>query len=183
MIEALYKADQALLLAINQGGTETWDPIVWYATQSWVWTPLFLAALVALRRRYSKAMWRPVSAAFLAVTLSDLICSAALKPTIGRLRPTHEPTLQSAIRTVRGYRGGRFSFPSNHAANSMALTTVVAAYLRHPVAWGIGLSWAFLHSLTRLYLGVHYPSDLLGGWILGFLLGMGVLVLLRPSDG
>lgn len=183
MIEWLYRADQALLLSLNHLGTEPWDTIVWYATQSWVWSPLFVGALVWLMRRYKKATWRPVLAALLVVGLSDLLCSAVLKPAIGRLRPTHDPDIQSSLRTVRGYRGGRLGFPSNHAANSMALTVVVARYLHHPAAWVAGLSWTFLHSLTRVYLGVHYPSDLLGGWIIGCLIGMIVLVLLSTPDG
>jgi len=183
LIESLYRADQALLLAINHAGTEGWDLVVWYATQSWVWAPLFLAALVALLRRFKKASWQPVLAALVSVALSDLLCGAVLKPTFRRLRPTHDPRMQPTLRTVRGYRGGPFGFPSNHAANSMALTVVVAGYLRHPAVWAIGLSWVFLHSLTRVYLGVHYPSDLLGGWIIGGLIGMIVLALLRSPDG
>ncbi|RMF52995.1 MAG: phosphatase PAP2 family protein [Bacteroidetes bacterium] len=182
-MESLYRADLALLLAINHAGTEPWDSMAWYATQSWVWSPLFLVALLGILRRYKKAAWRPISAALLAVGLSDFFCGTVLKPAFGRLRPTHDPRLQAVIRTVRGYRGGSLGFPSNHAANSMALATVVCAYLRHPVIWGLSLSWAFLHSLTRVYLGVHYPSDLLGGWVIGWVIGMVALALLRPPDG
>lgn len=105
-----------------------------------------------------------------------------MKPWVGRLRPSHDPEVSPHIRLVRAYRGGTYSFPSGHAANSMAAACTFAGYVRHPVVWGIGLTWAILHSLTRLYLGVHYPSDIIGGWVVGIGVSAVLLAVFRRRN-
>lgn len=179
MLEALRDWDTELLLAINHAGTPSWDPFVWYATQTWVWSPLFALGLFWAVRRWRQQAWRPILLTLAAAGLADSISSGILKPAIGRLRPSHDPLLAPHIRTVEGYRGGRYGFPSGHAANSFAAAYTFAGYARSPLIWGISLTWALLHSCTRLYLGVHYPSDLLAGWGLGLLIANLLLAIFR----
>ncbi|MCX7764061.1 MAG: phosphatase PAP2 family protein [Bacteroidia bacterium] len=177
VIEQLKAWDIQLLLWINHAGSETWDTIFWYATKAWVGIPLyFIAFLWFWRSRGKKKALMAALLTALSVGITDLICGHMLKPAFGRLRPSHEPALSYQIRLVHDYRGGRFSFPSNHAANAAAGTLSFALQARHPLIWIVGSLWTILHSFTRVYLGVHYPSDILGGWVVGSLVAF---ILLR----
>ena len=108
----------------------------------------------------------------LLITASDQISSGLLKPLVHRLRPTHDAALAPMVDTVFGYRGGQFGFPSSHAANSFALFTFTALLVRN---WGYTLSmllWASVFSYSRIYLGVHYPGDIVCGALLGVFVGL-----------
>ncbi|MCS7189280.1 MAG: phosphatase PAP2 family protein [Bacteroidia bacterium] len=179
MKEALQEVDIGILLWLNGLGKEPWDTLVWYATQTWVWLPLFFIGLLWNIHREGKKAWVSLLLIGAAPLSADLITSKILKPWIGRPRPTHECRLAPAIRVIRGYKGGKYSFPSSHAANSMALACTFSFWARHPLVWAISLTWAFFHSLTRIYLGVHYPSDILGGWFVGFLISVVLLAIFR----
>jgi undecaprenyl-diphosphatase len=110
-------------------------------------------------------------ACVIAVILTDVTCSAVLKPLVARIRPS--ATLDGA-RLLLGKKGG-FGFPSNHAANWAAMTCVLgASYPRW--AW-IPASTALLIGYSRIYAGVHYPSDVLGGYLAGIVIGMSVYLI------
>ncbi|MCX8111844.1 MAG: phosphatase PAP2 family protein [Bacteroidia bacterium] len=176
LIEKLLEWDTQALLWINTNGMEPWDTIAWYGTKGWIGIPLYLVASGWLLWRKGKQGLRALAVIVAIIAATDLICARILKPGVGRLRPSHEPCLSGRLRLLHGYRGGLYSFPSNHAANTAAGSVAFALYIRHPLVWLIGALWTFLHSFTRVYLGVHYPSDILAGWIIGSLLS---LVLLK----
>lgn len=182
-MEQVLEWDRALLLWINLAGKEPWDSVMWYGTQGWAGVPLYIAGLLWLIRRWGERGLRMALITGLIVGTTDLMSSHILKPTIKRLRPSHTPVLADTLRLLHNYRGGRYSFPSNHAANTAAGTLAFAKLVRHPFAWGIGLCWMIFHSLTRVYLGVHYPSDILGGWIVGIVTALILLRILRPLYG
>ena len=115
----------------------------------------------------------------LCVTGTDVISARVLKPSVARLRPSHEPALVHDVHLVEErpgelYRGGRFSFVSSHAANHMGIAVLFGGLLGGAWAWGL-LAWALLIGFSRIHLGVHYPGDVLGGFLVGW--GIGALAL------
>ena len=95
-----------------------------------------------------------------------------MKPFFERLRPTHEPGFDGLVHTVYGYRGGKFSFSSGHAANTFGIATIAWLLFRTRIRLiGLIFLWAALVSYTRIYLGVHYPGDILVGASIGVSLG------------
>jgi len=169
MMEALSSWDRYLFLRLHLAGQEPWDTLMYYATKSWIWIPLFIGWGYLLYRTHGKKFFRWVVFTLLVVLIIDFVCGRGLKPWVGRLRPSHEPSLRPYLHLVRGYSGGLYGFPSNHAANSAAMALAISLALRQRLVILMAISWAALHSYTRLYLGVHYPSDLLAGWTIGII--------------
>ena len=100
--------------------------------------------------------------------LSDFICSGVLKPLVCRLRPTHEPALDP-LHLVYGYTGGRYGFCSSHAANTMAVGMLFSLLYKNNLATASLMAWVAFVSYSRMYLGVHYPSDIICGLAVGVL--------------
>lgn len=139
----------------------------------WVW-PLAIAVLGILWKGNMKARWM-ILLAIIAVALIDPTIYRILKPLVGRLRPCHDAAL-AWVRTVDGC-GGRYSFPSSHAANFFGVAVVAGTFYRRARYFLYPL--AALVAIGRVYLGVHYPSDVLGGAIFGTLIGLLVLFLAK----
>jgi undecaprenyl-diphosphatase len=110
---------------------------------------------------------------FLALTilLADNISSSLFKPLVERLRPTHDPSLMKLIHTVHGYTGGLYGFVSSHAANTFGAALFTSLLLRNRRLSFVFFAWAILTSYSRMYLGVHFPLDILGGMVVGLLSG------------
>ena len=108
------------------------------------------------------------------ILVSDQLTNI-VKDWVGRLRPTHEPGL-TGVHTVYGYTGGLYAFYSAHASNNMAIAVFLVIILKNQYSYfaPLILLWAFFMSYTRIYLGVHYPADLVAGWIAGGLIGWGM---------
>jgi undecaprenyl-diphosphatase len=95
-----------------------------------------------------------------------------MKPFFARLRPSHEPGLQNLVHLVNGYKGGLYGFASSHAANTFGTATFVWLALKPFMRWsGLIFIWAVVMTYTRIYLGVHYPGDILVGALFGILIG------------
>jgi len=110
-----------------------------------------------------------------AVAITDPLAAKVLKPLIGRIRPCH--ALSDSVRLLWNC-GGMFSFPSNHAANTAAMATTFGMF--YPKSLWFGVPIALLVGFSRIYLGVHYPLDILGGFILGAVLGLlSALLMMR----
>lgn len=172
MLEYLLSLDEKLLLFFNGLNAPWLDALMYVLTNGKIYAPFFLVVigLIIYRFRWKGAFVLLLVA--LVITLGDQISSALLKPLVGRLRPTHEPHLEGLIHIVNGYKGGLYSFVSSHATNSFGIATILWLALRKQFTWiGIFFAWATLFSFTRIYLGVHYPGDVLCGAILGTLIG------------
>lgn len=162
--------DADILLWIN-GHSEEWlDEVMWTVSQTrtWIFLYVVLAGLIVKKFRNWKVVLLLLAGFGVAVGLSDFICSGVLKPLVCRLRPTHEPALDP-LHLVYGYTGGRYGFCSSHAANTMAVGMLFSLLYKNNLATASLMAWVALVSYSRMYLGVHYPSDIICGLAVGVL--------------
>lgn len=161
--------DTYILLWINGHHTEWLDQLMWWVSQSVTWIPLYivLVGLIIYRYRSWKIVMAILLAFALAVGLSDFISSGILKPLVERLRPTHEPSLAPFLHIVNGYKGGMYGFCSSHAANTLACALLFMFVYKNKITTSILIVWVAINSYSRIYLGVHYPTDIMAGWIIG----------------
>ena len=110
-----------------------------------------------------------ILALLLVVLLADQISYSVFKPVFERLRPSHNPAMAACVQLVNGYRGGDFGFVSNHAANTMGVALFTSLMFRYTPYNVCVFAWALMNCYTRIYLGVHYPLDLIAGAMVGFL--------------
>lgn len=182
MIDWLLHIDQQALLAINGCHAPWADNLMWLVSQRLTWLPLYLLLLGLVIWRYKANIRLIVSillAFVLAVGLADCLASWVIKPFVCRLRPTHEPALQGMLHLVCGYTGGLYGFVSNHAANTMASALLFTLLWRNSCATVGLMLWVALNCYSRMYLGVHYPLDIVGGLIIGSLTACLAYWLLR----
>ena len=178
MLEALNDFDTALFLALN-GALPALDGAMWWVSKPLFWTPLYVAMMWAVGRRlgWGRPMALCAVCVAMCVTGTDVVSARVLKPSVARLRPSHEPALDVHLieeRPGEFYRGGQFSFVSSHAANHMGVAVLFGGLLGGAWAWGL-VAWAVLIGFSRIHLGVHYPGDVLGGFLVGW--GVGALAL------
>ena len=176
--------DTYILLWINGHHAEWLDQLMWWVSQSITWIPLYLLLVGLIIYRYRS--WKEVIAILLAfalaVGLSDFICSGILKPMVERLRPTHEPSLVPFLHIVNGYKGGLYGFCSSHAANTLACALLFIFVYKYKITTSILIVWVAINSYSRMYLGVHYPTDILGGLLIGAAVAVAAYVVLRRLD-
>ena len=167
MIEYLNGLDADALLAVNGLHDAFQDAFWWMVTAKWSSALLVLALLWILLRQNRRHALLVLAMLALAVLLADQVSSGLIKHLVERLRPTHDPSLESAVHVINGYRGGLYGFVSSHAANSFAVATLLSFIMRHRLVTFSLFTWALLQCYSRVYLGVHYPGDILGGIIVG----------------
>lgn len=175
MFESLENIDKELFLIVNGFHTEMLDKIIPILTNFLYWTPLFLYVIWLLIKRYkAKVIYILITVAVL-ITCSDQGANL-IKKNIKRYRPTHNTEFGMQVHTVENYKGGQFGFVSGHASNSFALATFFVLLFKTKKRWinALFFLWAIIICYTRVYLGVHYPSDLAGGALLG--IGWGFII-------
>ena len=167
IVDNVKELDYQVLDAINFPGPTAYDAF-WFAySDKLVWIPFVLVILYCLFRNTN---WR--SALLLLITigllffLSDYVL-AGFKPIIGRLRPSHDANIMDILHYVNDYHGGRYGFPSNHASNGFATATMLTLLYRRKIVAACAFLWAIGSCYSRMYLGVHFPTDILVGAILG----------------
>ena len=166
--------DSQLFLFLNGLHADWLDPIMIAITKMWVWLPIYLFLVYLTKKQYGKRCWMIFLAVGLVVLCSDQLSAHVCKPVFQRLRPCYNIDFQELIYLPKGMAGGRYGFVSSHAANTFAIGTFLTAALRKNTKW-IGwllFMWAFLSSYSRIYIGYHYPGDILCGAVLGILIGL-----------
>lgn len=183
MIEALDLLDTKLFLLINGLHNGFFDVVMVYVSAKFFWLPLYFFLLYLVYRKYGTKSWLVLVFIFLLIFTSDQLSVHAFKNVFQRLRPCHTPDLLFVVHTVEKC-GGQFGFVSSHAANSFALVFFISGILKSNYRWLPWLlySWALLVIYSRVYLGVHFPGDVVGGAILGILVGYVILKLYKLAE-
>ena len=195
MLERLIHIDTEILLAINGCHAPWADTLMWIISAKATWIPLYLLLLGGLYWRYRQPApttikWlQRVPAGIvmivvlcLAVGLADFISSGILKGCVARPRPSRVPELEGVLHLVDNYRSGRFGFVSSHAANTMTIALLFSLIWRNKIATCGLMLWVAANCYSRMYLGVHYPTDILGGLLIGAAVAVAAYVVLRRLD-
>ncbi len=169
MIETISYWDEKAFLWLNSFHWEALDPVVLQLTQTITWIPLYVLLLYLIYRIDSKNIVWILGGVMLTILLTDQVSSGLMKPYFERLRPCHDPRWEGMMH-VYGRCGGLYGFVSSHAANTFGLATFLTLKLGKKQK---SIAWLFLYALmvsyTRIYLGVHYPLDLIFGALVGVL--------------
>ena len=179
MIEQLLQYDQELFLFLNNLGNSTWDPFWMAYTTKFNWIPFYAILLYLLYKQSDlKSLLLTLLIVAVLVVFTDQVTNL-FKHGIQRMRPCQVDEILSNMRLVKSGCGGRYGFFSGHASNSMGLAIFVGLMLRFrfPYLIYILILWAFLMAYSRVYVGVHYPLDILTGMIFGGLAGYGLYKL------
>lgn len=179
MLDYLNDIDTDALLAVNGLHDMFQDALWWMVSAKWSSLLLVLALLWVLLHQNRRHALLVLAMLALVILLADQVSSGLIKHLVERLRPTHDPSLGDAVHVVNGYRGGMYGFVSSHAANAFAAATFISLVMRHRLVTISLITWAVLQCYSRVYLGVHYPGDILGGFIVGILAGWLVWSLMR----
>lgn len=172
MLERILDYERDLFLFLNGSDSVFVDNFMWLYTGMIVWFPLALFILFVL---CYKKDWRESVLILLGIGLVVLFCdqfsSHICKPYFERFRPTHHPDFMDQVKTVFDYRGGKYGFISGHAANSFGFAIYMSLLFRNRLFSFTIFCWAFLTAYTRIYLGVHFISDIIPGALSGLVLG------------
>ena len=167
----LNDVDTSLLVGVNSQHTPYLDTFMWLCSRKWEWIPFYVSILYVVFRNFSyrEALYCLIAVAVV-ILFTDAFAAQIIRPSVGRMRPSNpDNPISEMIHIVGNHRGGRFGFPSTHASNTWGLAFFIAwLFRRHWLTLFLSL-WAVLVCYSRLYLGVHYPGDLLAGMLLGFL--------------
>lgn len=182
ILNTINQGDRSLLTAINFDGPTGYDFFWAMYSDKWTWIPFMLVIVYCLLR---PGNWRHrllmVGSVALLFVLSDFVVSSFIKNVVCRPRPSHDPAVMDLLSYVNGYRGGAYGFPSNHASNGFAAATFLALLLRNRWVTLSAFLWTIGSCYSRMYLGVHYPTDILCGAMLGIVFAIIIFFLYKKA--
>ena len=176
--------DKQLLLALNGSDSLFLDSLVKTLTTATTWIPLYIALLYVVIKNCNniKEVLLILGCAILCVVLAGSIDDTLVKPLVARWRPARDPEIGMTVDIVNGYRGGRFGFFSAHASNTFSIAIFFALLIRSRLLSVTMIIWSLLNCWTRMYLGVHYPGDILVGLLWGGVVGALVWLLYSRAE-
>ena len=172
-LDALIQFDRELLLFFNGSPSLYLDELVKTLTTAATWIPLYLALFYTVVKNNDSVpkILLVLGAALLCIVFAGSVDDEIVKPLVARWRPTHDPEIGMLVDIVDGYRGGRYGFFSAHAANTFSIAVFFCWLVRSRVLSVAAVIWSLINCWTRLYLGVHFPGDILVGLLWGGLVG------------
>jgi len=181
MLEQIIQFDQELFLLINRGlGNTVFDWLLPILRNPFTWSPLYLFLIIFFIKHYGKTGILIVACTLITFGISDATSSHLIKKSVKRVRPCNDVVFKSEV-TLRARCGSGFSFTSSHATNhfAMAMFWIVLFRRKWRHALWLCLVWAISISFSQIYVGVHYPLDILSGAVLGTLIGLGTGTLFK----
>lgn len=166
----LERFDQQLFLFINSSNSPFFDQVMYTLSGRLIWVPLYIAILVFLGIKYKRKFLIILIFIILAATLADQ-SSVLVKNIVHRLRPCHEPALTGLVHLVKGECGGIYGFVSSHATNTFDVALISLSFIKKRWYSISIILWASVIGYSRIYLGVHYPLDVICGSLLGSFIG------------
>ena len=170
----LYAADKTLLMVFNGSHCPFVDRLAVTLTCGYMWIPLYIALLLLVINNHKTVVQISlvIGMALLAIVLSEGMADLIVKPLVARLRPIHDTLMQDCVQVVNNYRAEGYSFFSAHASNTMAVAVFFSLLVKDRLFACTLITWALVNCWTRLYLGVHYPSDIIVGVVWGSVSGL-----------
>lgn len=170
MLEQILDVEHEAFLFLNGGHTPFLDQFIWLFTGKIVWIPVavFILFILCYKKDWKESLLILLSIV-LVITLCDQFASSICKPFFTRFRPTQHPEFMDQVQTVHDYRGGRYGFISSHAANAFGFATYTLLLFKHRIYTCIILAWGTFMSYTRIYLGVHFISDIIPAIFVGLI--------------
>jgi len=171
LINDIIEIDKTLFLALNGFHHPLLDGFMYYISKVWTWTPLYLAIIIGWIRKWKMESLWVILTVVICLVLTDQL-STMTKVLFERLRPSHNPEFEGMIHHVKEYVGGKYGFVSGHASNVFGFALLTSLIVKNSVYSVFIFMWAAMVSYSRIYLGVHYPLDIIGGMILGMTLAI-----------
>lgn len=184
MLEQLIDFDRWLLLAVNGSSSLYFDGVVLTLTTAATWIPLYIALFYMVMKNnnsVSKIAF-VVACGGLCYLLAGAVDDGIVKPLVARWRPTHDPVIGWQVDVVDGYRGGNYGFFSAHACNTFSLAVFFSLLVRSRLLTAALVLWSLVNCWTRLYLGVHFPGDIIVGVLWGAVVGTVVYLFYRRIE-
>ncbi len=172
-MQTLIEIDRSILDLFNGSDSLFVDNLAVILTSGLTWIPLYLSLLyiVIKNNETMKQIMLVVGCVCLCMLISDGVVDYIVKPMVGRLRPSHDPVIKYSIDIVNGIRDTKYGFFSAHASNTFCIAVFFSLLVRNAKFVVAMISWSLLNCWTRMYLGVHYPSDIFVGLLWGGLVG------------
>lgn len=179
IVERVKEIDTDLFLLINGWHSPFWDTVMYWLSNKLIWIPLYLLLIYFLILYFKKQTIIILLFVAILIFLSDQTSVSLFKNIFQRLRPCHEPSLSNLVHIVKDKCGGQYGFVSSHATNHFAISVFLIPFLGKRLKYftPLILFWAAIISYSRVYLGVHYPGDVIGGAILGSTLGLAISII------
>lgn len=174
MLEFIHQLDQIdtqIFLFFNGMHNSFWDYFMLIFSDRFVWVPFYVSFLFVMLKNFpAKVIFTTLAVIVLLIIFCDQTASGLLKPMIGRMRPSNlDNPISPMVHVVEGYRGGRYGFPSSHAANAWGVAFFARYLVRRSKLTFFLCIWACITCYSRMYLGVHYFGDVLVGTLIGFI--------------
>ena len=168
MIASLLQYDRELFSLINGFHDAVLDQVMYWASNRFIWIPFYAWLLFLVIKHHRKELKIILPSIGLMILISDQ-SSVFIKNAVMRLRPCHDAYFADTIHLINNHCGGTYGFVSSHATNTMSLTLFLCLLLPKDLRWTkIELvAYTLLVSYSRIYLGAHFPGDIVGGWVLG----------------
>lgn len=180
-MERIIGIDKELFLFLNELHVSWLDPVMTFISGTASWIPFYAVLLFMLFYKYR---WKGIAIVIgivLLVLCSDQISAHVFKPVFQRPRPCHDEAIKDLVYLPNGHCGGAYGFISSHSCNVFALAVFITTFFRpyyKKIAW-VMFPWAAVIAYSRIYMGVHYPGDVIVGALTGMLIGWGIAALTR----